>query len=194
MVTYALSNYGLPIYDAHGRNLIMIGGVIYDVEGHRIWHVGGVRGEPLQGGEHDPPGGVIAQPPLLARIQFLMSISGARPFAAAGGAIQIAMTPARASRDPIDYTTKTGSSLYDRATKSLFADSKDAFDLKSDGLMNFLDSINHRGRECGWEIFTINNTAGDAKNLLTEYGDLTIQNVLDHATAVLQAAPITLSA
>jgi len=123
-----------------------------------------------------------------------MSISGARPFAAAGGAIQLAMTPARASRDPIDYTTKTGSSLYNRATKSLFTDSKDAFDLKSDGLMNFLDAINRRGRECGWEIFTINNTAGDAKNLLTEYGDLTIQNVVDHATAVLQAAPIMRSA
>jgi len=104
------------------------------------------------------------------------------------------MTPARASRDPIDHTTKTGSLLYDRVTKSLFVDNKDAYDLKSDGLMNFLDSINRRGRECGWEIFSINNTAGDAKNLLTEYGDLTLENVLDHATAVLGAAPITRSA
>jgi len=51
MVTYAFSNDGLPIYDARGRNLITIGGDIYDVEGHRIWHVDGVRGEPLQGGE-----------------------------------------------------------------------------------------------------------------------------------------------
>jgi len=194
MVTYALSNNGLPIYDARSRNLITKGGDIYDIGGHRIWHVDGVRGEPLLGGEHDAPGAAIIQPPLLTRIQFLMSISGARPFAAAGGAIRLAMTPARASRNPIDYTTKTDSSLYDRATKSLFTDSKDEFDLKSDGLMNFLDAINHRGRECGWEIFTINNTAGDAKNLSTECGDLTIQNVVDHATAVLQAAPITRSA
>mgnify|MGYP007080394755 FL=1 len=29
---------------------------------------------------------------------------------------------------------------------------------------------------------------------MTEYGDLTIQNILDHATAVLQAAPITRNA
>jgi len=194
MVTYALSNDGLPIYDARGPNFITIGGDIYDIGGHRIWHVDGVRGEPLLGGEHDAPGAAIIQPPLLTRIQFLMSISGARPFAAAGGAIRLAMTPARASRNPIDYTTKTDSSLYDRATKSLFTDSKDEFDLKSDGLMNFLDAINHHGRECGWEIFTINNTAGDAKNLSTECGDLTIQNVVDHATAVLQAAPITRSA
>jgi len=87
MVTYTLSNDGLPIYDARGRNLITIGGDIYDIGGHRIWHVDGVRGEPLLGGEHDAPGAAIVQPPLLTRILFLMSISGARPFAAAGGAI-----------------------------------------------------------------------------------------------------------
>jgi len=193
MVTYALSNDGLPICDAHGRNLITVGRAIYDIGGHRIWHFN-AQGELLLGGEHDAAGAAIRQPPLVARLQFLMSISGARPFATAGGAIRLAMTPARASCDPIDYTTKTGSSLCDRATKSLFTDNKDAFDLKSDGLMNFLDAINRRGRECGWEIFTINNTAGDAKNLLTECGDLTVQNVVDHATLVLQAAPITRSA
>ena len=122
MVTYALSNQGLPMYDARGRNLIEVGGDIYDIDGHRIWHFDALRGEGLLGGETDAPGAAIHQPPLVARIQFLMAISGARPFAAAGGAVRLAMTPARASRDPIDYTTKTGSSLYDRATKSLFTD------------------------------------------------------------------------
>ena len=193
MVTYAFDNEGLPVYDARGRNLIVIGGNTYDVAGTRIWHFN-AAGEPCAGGETDPAGPAFRQPPLVARLQFLMSISGPRPFTATAGAIRIAMTPARASRDPIDYTTKTGSSLYDRATKSLFTDTKDAYDLKSDGLMNFLDAINRRGRECGWEIFTINNTAGEAKSLLTEYGDLTIENVLAHATTVLQAAPITRSA
>ena len=193
MVTYALSNDGLPIYDARDRTLITAGGAICDIGGHRIWHFD-PRGEPLQGGETDATGPAIAQPPLVARLQFLMSISGARPFATAGGAIRLAVTPARASRDPIDCTTKTGSSLCDHATKTLLTDNKDAFNLKSDGLMNFLDAINRRGRECGWEIFTINNTADDAKNLLTEHGDLTIQNAVDHATVVLQAAPVTRSA
>jgi len=191
MVTYAVSNSGLPTYDARGRNLILIGGDTYDMDGNRILHFDTVRGEPRDGGEADPAGAAIPQPPLVQRLQFLMSISAAHPFAHPGGGVRLAMTPARASRDPIDYTTKTGSSLYDRATKSLFVDNKDAYDLKSDGLMNFLDSINRRGRECGWEIFTVNNTVGDAKNLLTEHGDLTIQNVLDHATTVLRAAPIT---
>jgi len=43
MVTYALSNNGLPICNARGRNLITIGGDICDIGGHRIWHVDGVR-------------------------------------------------------------------------------------------------------------------------------------------------------
>jgi len=87
MVTYALSTDGLPIYDGRGRNLIEIGGNVWDIDGHCIWHIDPIRGEPLLGGEADPPGAAIAQPPLIARIQFLMSISSARPFAAAGGAI-----------------------------------------------------------------------------------------------------------
>jgi len=190
MVTYSANNDGLPNCDTRGQVLVVFGGDTFDVEGHKVWHFT-PNGEPRAGGEADPAGPAVAQPPLVQRLQFLMSISGARPFAAAGGAIRLAVTPARASRDPIDCTAKTGSSLCDRATKSLFADTKDACDVKSDGLMNFLDAINRRGRECGWEIFTINNTAGNAKSLLTEHGDLTIQNVLDHATAVLQAAPVT---
>ena len=146
MVTYSVNNDGLPNYDTRGRVLIVVGGDTFDIDGHKVWHFT-PDGEPRAGGETDPAGPAVVQPPLVQRLQFLMSISGARPFAAAGGAVRLAMTPARASRDPIDYTTKTGSSLYDRATKSLFTDTKDAYDLKSDGLMNFLDAINRRGRE-----------------------------------------------
>jgi len=141
MVTYAVNTDGLPIYDATGRNLVEIGGRIFDIDGHRIHHFG-ARGKPMTGGPTDLAGlADIPQPILIDRIRFLMAMSGARPFAPGGGAIRIAMTPARASRDPIDYTTKTGSSLYDRATKSLFVDNKDAYDLKSNGLMNVLDAI-----------------------------------------------------
>jgi len=66
--------------------------------------------------------------------------------------------------------------------------------LKPDGLMNFLDAVNRRGRECGWQIFIMNNTAGEAQNLLTEYGNLTIQNVTDHAATVLAVTPLTCGA
>jgi len=103
--------------------------------------------------------------------------------------------PARVSRNSIDYGTKTGSSLCDRSAKSLFVDAKDAFDLKSDGLMNFLDAINRRGRECGWQIFTMNNTAGDPKDLLTEHhGDLAIDNAIAQATAVFTIHPLARTA
>jgi len=104
------------------------------------------------------------------------------------------MAPARVSRNPIDCSTKTGSLLYDRSTKSLFVDAKDAFDLKSDGRMNFLDAINRRARECGWQIFIMNNTADNAKDLLTECGDLSIDDVIVQATAAFSINPLTLNA
>jgi len=104
------------------------------------------------------------------------------------------MAPARVGRNPIDCSTKTGSSLCDRSAKSLFVDTKDAFDLKSDGLMNFLDAINCRARECGWQIFTMNNSAGNAKDLLTKHGDLSIDDVVAQATAVFSINPLTRNA
>ena len=165
-VLYAYNTAGLPMYDARGRNLINIAGDIFDLDGNQIFHFDAGTGDPLTGPQAGPAGAAIPQPNLGARIQFLMTVSGSTPFANPGGAAQIAMAPARVSRNPIDYGTKTGSSLYDRSTKSLFVDAKDAFDLKSDGLMNFLDAINRRGRECGWQIFTMNNAAGVAKRFV----------------------------
>jgi len=84
--------------------------------------------------------------------------------------------------------------LCDRSTKSLFVDTKDAFDLKSDGLMNFLDAINCHAHKCGWQIFTMNNTAGNAKDLLTKHGDLSIDDVIAQATAVFSINPLTRNA
>ena len=72
--------------------------------------------------------------------------------------------------------------------------SKDAFDLKSDGLMNFLDAINCHAHKCGWQIFTMNNTAGNAKDLLTKHGDLSIDDVIAQATAVFSINPLTRNA
>jgi len=193
-IVYAYSTDGLPIYDARGRNLVDIAGNIFDIDGNQIHHFYAGTGDPLEGAADVVPGAPIPQPTLGRRIQFLMTVSGSMPFATPGGAAQIAMAPARVSRNPIDYGTKAGSSLYDRSTKSLFVNAKDAFDLKSDGLMNFLDAINRRGRECGWQIFTMNNADGVPKDLLTEYGDLTINDVIVQATAVFSIHPLTRNA
>jgi len=132
-VVYAYSTDGLPIYDARGRNLVDIGGNIFDIDGNQIHHFAVGTGDPMEGAHDDPPGAPIAQRTLGTRIQFLMTVSGSLPFATPGGAAQIAMAPARVSRNPIDYGTKTGSLLYDRSTKSLFVDAKDAFDLSPMG-------------------------------------------------------------
>jgi len=187
MVLYAYDNDGLPICDPGGNNLLVVGGNVVTQRGAP--QVVNVDGEPTLA-----DGTLIRQPALGARIRFLMDNTvSANPFGA-GGAVVAAMAPARVSRDPIDYSTRTGAALYDRATKSVFVDPKNQYDLESSTLMNFLDAIARRSRECGWEIFTIANAAGDAKNLLTEYGDLTTTEVMTHATAVLGGAPVTRAA
>jgi len=193
-VVYAHGTDGLPICDARGRNLVDVGGNIFDIDGNQVHHFNAGAGDPLVGAVDTAPGAPIPQPTLGQRIQFLMTVSGLLPFATPGGAAQIAMAPARVSRNPIDYGAKTGSSLCDRSTKSLFVDAKDAFDLKSDRLMNFLDAIDRRGRTCGWQIFTMNNTAGVPKDLLTKHGDLAVNDAIAQATAVFSINPLTCTA
>jgi len=108
----------------------------------------GIRSTASMGAADEAPGATIVQPCLRQRVQFLMTVSGSLPFATLGGGAQIAVAPARVSRNPIDHSAKTGSLLHDRSAKSLFVNTKDAFDLKSDRLMNFLDAMN---RHC-WAI------------------------------------------
>jgi len=136
MVVYAYATDGLPIYNALGQNLVVVGARTVDLDGNQI-HNFRVNGEPVDGPD-GAPGHAIRQPPLGDRLRFLMTmVSNTTPFAHPGGTARIAMTPARTSRDPIDYSSKTGSSLYDRATKSLFVNPKDVYDLKSEGSLTF---------------------------------------------------------
>jgi hypothetical protein len=183
MVLYAFNNDGLPIYDAAGRNVLIVAGNAVNQDGRAVAR--DANGDPINGA-----GAAIPQPTLGVRLRFLIDSSvAAHPFAGGAGPAA-ALAPARVSRNPIDYSTRTGAALYDRATKSVFVDPKNQYDLDSATLMNFLDAISRRSRECGWDIFTIANTAGDNKNLLTEYGDLTCAEVMTHATVILGGAGI----
>ena len=103
----------------------------------------------------------------------------------------VARTPARVSRQPIDYSNKSGSSLFDRATKNMFASADERYDLNADGLMDFTDAVARRGKECGWDLFSIPNAAGTIKNLVSEYGELTLAEVHDWASPIVTAVPLT---
>jgi len=110
-VSYAHSTDGLPIYEARGRNLVDVNGDIFDIDGNQVHHFDPTTGDPRLGAADEAPGAAIVQPRLGQQIQFLMTVSRSLPFATPGGTAQIAMAPARVSRNPIDYSTKTGSSV-----------------------------------------------------------------------------------
>ena len=90
----------------------------------------------------------------------------------------------------IDYTTKEGAALYDKATKSLYPDKDDYFDLSSDRLMHFIDKIRARGVSTGWDIFTIRYTEGGVaitKDLLNSYGEIPLDGVREYAATIITA-------
>ena len=52
--------------------------------------------------------------------------------------------------------------------------------------MTFMDTLSHHAKKNGWDIFTINNGTYN-KNLLTEYGELTLENVHNYIYQVIVA-------
>ena len=76
-------------------------------------------------------------------------------------------------------------SLYHQDTKSLFGDT-DKFNLESEDVVSFMDTLSHHAKKNGWDIFTINYGTYN-KNLLTEYGELTLKNVHNYIYPVIIA-------
>jgi hypothetical protein len=197
MVHCACNADGLPIYDQHAPPRVCIinsAGVVADQDG--VFIALNADGDPV-----DPTDGrtLLPQPATRVRIKFLAeryaaaALAGFVTTAPAGAVVvptTIALTPARISRNPIDYGTKTGATLWDRAIKTIYGDPKNFYNLDPGTLLNFLDAIDRRAKECGWDLFAIVHTAATAttpvihKNLLTEYGDLTIEQVKAHATTL----------
>ena len=52
--------------------------------------------------------------------------------------------------------------------------------------MSFMDTLSHHAKKNGWDIFTINNGTYN-KNLLTEYGEITLENVHNYIYQVIVA-------
>ena len=109
----------------------------------------------MQGGNNLPP------PP--AGQQQIQGPQPAAPFALVPGAGQ----------NIIDYSTKAGISLFGQATRSLYEDSGDLYNVDSAGLQTFLALLQHRGNTCGWDFgIPQDNTQPQANmlNLLTHHG------------------------
>ena len=82
----------------------------------------------------------------------------------------------------IDYSTRQGLAIYSHATRSLFEDPADLFNLESAGLQTFLALLRLRGTTSGWdfEIPTdLNAPLQDLKDLTTSHGQFTLQHIKD---------------
>ena len=91
-----------------------------------------------------------------------------------------ALHPADAIPGVIDLTTREGIKLYQNATRSFYSDPSDCFNCEAPGLHGFLKEVEGRASRFGWrdailEIPNdINNPLGGTRNLLTHYGELSL--------------------
>ena len=90
-----------------------------------------------------------------------------------------ALSPALATRGIIDYNSRTGERIYTSATKELDATK---YDGEAQGLMPFLELLEERTTNFGWDksIMLIPMRNGDSKNLLMEYGTITLEQIREH--------------
>ena len=96
----------------------------------------------------------------------------------AHAAFVFALTPALANPDPVDYNSNEGMKLYKSATEKL----NHPFDGETGGLRLFLQALQQRADAFGWaSILTVPDDHNVGRNLITEYGRVTMANVVAHA-------------
>ncbi len=121
---------------------------------------------------------------LLAAIQPLLAGAAAPPgaapvppAAAAPPAVAFALSPGTTNPDQlIDYSTRTGQTLYDTGKSKLMDDEEDKFDLKVTQVVRFQEMLQARSEIMGWTnpaqgIITY-QVAGRNMNLISEYGQI----------------------
>jgi hypothetical protein len=80
----------------------------------------------------------------------------------------------------IDYSTRQGLAIYSQATRSLFEDTADLFNVESAGLQTFLALLRHRGTTCGWDFdipINLANPLQDLLDLTTNHGRFTLEHL-----------------
>ena len=99
-------------------------------------------------------------------------------------AIRFAHTPATATDDIIDYSTKEGKSIWKAATEPL---SSELFDCTPDGLRYFLKRLQQRSWECGWENSILSiptdplDPLGETVEFIANYGTISMEQLRANA-------------
>jgi hypothetical protein len=95
-----------------------------------------------------------------------------------------ALVPGQANNDPLDYSKAADVKLFHRAIKGI----EPKFDLKENSLQVFLAKVKEQARIFNWAaVIDIPDTAGTVRNLITNYGQLTIDNCKTHAMTYIAA-------
>jgi hypothetical protein len=95
-----------------------------------------------------------------------------------------ALVPGQANDDPLDYSKPGDVKLFHRAIKGL----EPKFDLKESSLQVFLSKVKEQARIFNWaSILEIPDKNGTARNLVTNYGQVTIENCKTHSLTYIAA-------
>ena len=113
----------------------------------------------------------------------LNTLQNAAPHQAPAAAAQpaaapvFALGPATLTGTFIDYSTQAGIKLYKMAGEKLKSD----FDLETTQFPRFVDNLNSRAIEQGWNSLLAVPHGGTNMNVLRNYGSITYNSVLAHA-------------
>jgi hypothetical protein len=113
-----------------------------------------------------------------------VQVPAVAPVPAQANPVPYSDTPSGSGNDPWDFTSSNGMKMYLAATAPLTT----IYDGQEEGLIAFLHSIAARGKAFGWtNVLKVNDKDGVPRNMTTEYGCITRENVKGTAEAFMQA-------
>jgi len=108
---------------------------------------------------------------------------GMNPQVAAAAAPIFALSPARLNPDEfIDYSTSAGQKLFSKVTTYL----EYTFDVEEESIQTFIETLSNRAVMAGWNSGVTNILTISQKNLLSQHGTITLQEVRDDALTYVQ--------
>ena len=91
-----------------------------------------------------------------------------------------ALVPGDNGGGVLDYSTRRGLAIFSQATRTLYEDPADAFNVESSGLQTFLALLQLRGSICGWDFDVPWDNAQplqDLHNILTDHGQFSMNHI-----------------
>jgi len=102
---------------------------------------------------------------------------------AAAAAAPFALSPARLNPDDfIDYSTSAGQKLFSKVTTYL----EYTFDVEEESIQTFIETLSNRAVMAGWNSRITNILTVAQKNLLSQHGTISLQEVRDDALTYVQ--------